>query len=231
MSKHIVMIEDEEAIAENYRNLLSKKGFEVSIYNDKESAMSALSGPLPDLVLVDIGLGDDEDAGFDICNQLRARSQTLPIVFLTARDEEYDQISGVRFGADDYQIKTTPSHMVIMRIQALLRRVEAFKSADQDKGEVAHGSLSINVLFLQVKWQNEVVNLTVTEFWLVKSLTDRIGQVKSRDELCEAANTIVQDNTITANIRRIRNKFLALDKDFDQIETVPAYGYRWKKEA
>ena len=95
---------------------------------------------------------------------------------------------------------------------------------------MAHGRLSINVLFSQVKWQNEVVNLTVTEFWLVKSLTDRIGQVKSRDELCEAANTIVQDNTITANIRRIRNKFLAVDKDFDQIETVPAYGYRWKKK-
>ena len=88
MSKHIVMIEDEKHIADNYRDSLTQKGYKVSIYHDKPSAMAALSGELPDLVLVDIGLGDDEDAGFDICNQLRSRSETLPIVFLTARDTE-----------------------------------------------------------------------------------------------------------------------------------------------
>ena len=103
MPKHIVMIEDEKHIADNYRDSLTQKGYKVSIYHDKPSAMAALSGELPDLVLVDIGLGDDEDAGFDICNQLRSRSETLPIVFLTARDTETDQICGTRFGADEYQ--------------------------------------------------------------------------------------------------------------------------------
>ena len=94
-----------------------------------------------------------------------------------------------------------------------------------------NGRLSINADCMQVKWQEKVINLTVTEFWLVKSLTDRIGQVKTKDQLREAASTVVEDNTITAHIRRIRNKFLAVDKDFDQIETVTATGYRWKKEA
>ncbi len=231
MPKHIVMIEDEKHIAENYRDALTNKGFKVSIYHDKPSAMAALSGELPDLVLVDIGLGDDEDAGFDICNQLRLRSETLPIVFLTARESEYDQISGVRFGADDYQTKSTPIHMVIIRIQALFRRVEAFKAANESQGEVAHGSLTINADCMQAKWQGQLINLSVTEFWIVKSLTERIGHVKTKDHLRDAANLVCEDNTITTHIRRIRLKFKELDPEFHQIDTVAATGYRWLAEA
>ena len=231
MPKHIIMIEDEKHIAENYRDALTSKGFKVSIYHDKESALAALSGELPDLVLVDIGLGDDEDAGFDICNQLRSRSKTLPIVFLTARDSEYDQISGVRFGADDYQTKSTPIHMVIIRIQALFRRVEAFKAANEAIGEVAHGQLTVNADCMQAKWKGQLINLSVTEFWIVKSLTERIGHVKTKDALREAASLVCEDNTITTHIRRIRLKFKEIDPEFDQINTVAATGYRWLAEA
>ena len=231
MSKHIVMIEDEKHIANNYRDSLTQKGYKVSIYHDKPSAMAALSGELPDLVLVDIGLGDDEDAGFDICNQLRSRSETLPIVFLTARDTETDQICGTRFGADEYQIKSTPMHMVLLRIQALLRRVEAYKNAKEAQGEVAHGRLTVNADCMKAKWQGELINLSVTEFWLVKSLTDRIGHVKTKDALREAATLYCEDNTIATHIRRIRLKFKEIDPEFHQIDTVAATGYRWLAEA
>ena len=105
MDKLITIIEDEPHIGENYRDAFSKRGFKVSLYQDKASALLAMANRLPDLVLIDLGLGSDADAGFDICQQLRARSQTLPIVFLTARDSEIDEISGLRLGADDYLSK------------------------------------------------------------------------------------------------------------------------------
>jgi len=231
MQKHIIMIEDEKYIAENYRDALTNKGFKVSIYHDKESAMATLSGKLPDLVLVDIGLGEDTDAGFDICNQLRARSSTLPIVFLTARDGDFDMANAFFADANDYLTKSIPIDLVIIRIQALFRRVEAFKEANQSQGEVAIGSLTVNADCLQAKWKDQLINLSVTEFWIVKSLTDRPGNVKSKDALRSAAQLVCEDNTITTHIKRIRKKFMAVEPGFNQIDTVMSAGYRWLTDA
>ena len=230
MDKLITIIEDEQHIGENYRDAFSKRGFKVSLYQDKASALLAMANQLPDLVLIDLGLGSDADAGFDICQQLRARSQTLPIVFLTARDSEIDEISGLRLGADDYLSKDIKIEHVIVRVTALLRRVEAYRESDQNKSDVLKGDLCINEDCMRVKWKEQVLEASVTEFWMIKALSDRPGHVKSKDALMSAANLHCEDNTITSHIRRIRNKFKVLDADFDQIETMNLAGYRWRPD-
>ena len=230
MDKLITIIEDEPHIGENYRDAFIKRGFKVALYCDKDSALSAMSNRLPDLVLIDLGLGSDADAGFDICQQLRARSKTLPIVFLTARDSEIDEISGLRLGADDYLSKDIKIEHVIVRVTALLRRVEAYSELDQKRADVLKGDLCINEDCMRVKWKEQVLDVSVTEFWMIKALSDRPGHVKSKDALMTAANLHCEDNTITSHIRRIRNKFKVLDSDFDQIETLNLAGYRWRPD-
>ena len=230
MDKLITIIEDEPHIGENYRDAFTKRGFKVSLYSDKETALSAMANRLPDLVLIDLGLGADADAGFDICQQLRARSKTLPIVFLTARDSEIDEISGLRLGADDYLSKDIKIDHVIVRVTALLRRVEAYSELDQNRADILKGDLCINADCMRVKWKEQVLDVSVTEFWMIKALSDRPGHVKSKDALMTAANLHCEDNTITSHIRRIRNKFKVLDSDFDQIETLNLAGYRWRPD-
>jgi two-component system OmpR family response regulator len=230
MDKQITIIEDEPHIGENYRDAFTKRGFKVSLYRDKESALTALADRLPDLVLIDLGLGSDADAGFDICQQLRARTKTLPIVFLTARDSEIDEVSGLRLGADDYLSKDIKIDHVIVRVTALLRRVEAYREIDQSKADISKGDLSINEDCMRIKWKEQLLEASVTEFWMIKALCDRPGHIKSKDALMAAANLHCEDNTITSHIRRIRNKFKALDSSFDKIETMHLAGYRWRAD-
>ena len=228
MSRQIAIIEDEQHIAENYRDTFSKHGFKVTLYSDKAKALAGLADRLPDLVIIDIGLGDDHEAGFEICQSLRARSKTLPIVFLTARDNEIDEISGFRLGADDYMSKDIKLHHVIARVNALFRRVAAYKSLNDSDAEIVNGDVRINKDRMSVSWQDQVIDLSVTEFWIVKALAGRPGHVKSKDALMKAANVVCEDNTITSHIRRIRTKFKAVDPGFKQIETMHMAGYRWR---
>ena len=228
MEQKIAIIEDEPHIAQNYRDACTKRGFKVALYNNKSSALAGLVGELLDLVIIDIGLGHEYDAGFEICTYLRARSKTLPIVFLTARDSDADELSGFRLGADDYLSKDIPIENVMTRVSALLRRVEAYRELDNNQYEIVHGDMSLNEECLRVKWKNQVVDLSVTEFWIVKALAVRPGHVKSKEALMDAAKTVCQDNTIASHIRRIRKKFTGLDTQFNQIETMHLAGYRWR---
>ena len=191
MQKNITLIEDELHIAENYRDALKKQGFKVTVYKDKASAIHGLADRLPDLVIIDIGLGDEQDAGFEICHHLRARSKTLPIVFLTARDSEIDEISGFRLGADDYLSKDIQINHVIVRVNALLRRVEAYREMDNDKNQIIHGDVTLDVECMLVKWKEQPLDFSVTEFWIVKALAMRPGNVKSKDALMSAAQCVV----------------------------------------
>jgi len=230
MAKHIAIVEDEANIAENYRDAFMQHGYEVSIYPDRPSAMQAFDQLLPDLALIDIGLGEEVEGGFDLCRDLRSRSKTLPIVFLSARESEFDKVSGLRLGADDYLTKDISLPHVMARVVALFRRIEALTQPEAQEEIIERGKLSLNKARMTVNWGNQPLDITVTEFWIIRDLARYPGQVKSRQQLMDAANVILDDNTITSHIKRIRKKFQALDGDFDAIKTAYGMGYRWHAE-
>ncbi|WP_105253811.1 proteobacterial dedicated sortase system response regulator [Pseudoalteromonas sp. T1lg75] len=228
--KRIAIIEDEAAIRDNYVEMLQGQGYEVQGFADRPSAELALSERLPDLAIVDIGLGNEIDGGFMLCQSLRARSQTLPIIFLTARDSEIDTVCGLRMGADDYLTKDISMAHLAARIGALFRRVEAQDSPSEQDDTLVQDKLELNLKRLRASWLGQAVDLTVTEFWMVHSLAKRPGHVKSRDELMSDAKIYVDDSTITSHVKRIRRKFQALDAQFDCINTVYGMGYRWESK-
>lgn len=225
--RRIVLVEDEPALRENYIIALSRAGFDVYGYPDAQSALEAVRQRLPDAAIIDIGLGRDSEAGFDLCRSLRELSARLPILFLTARDSELDVISGLRLGADDYLTKDISLAQLVARVNTVLRRVEAFSEPEADDSIRTVGLLELNQPRLAAKWRGEAVDLTVTEFWLVDCLARNPGQVRSRQQLMDAANLVLDDQTITAHVKRIRAKFLAMDDTFGGIQTVYGLGYRW----
>jgi two-component system OmpR family response regulator len=227
MPHHIAIVEDEASIAANYRDALQRRGFRVSLYRDRPSAAEAFSRQLPDLAIIDVGLGDDIEGGFDLCRELRSRCPELPIVFLTARDSELDIISGLRLGADDYLTKDISQAHMLARIVALLRRVKALRAPVEDEHLVEQGQLVLNLQRLSAHWQEKPVDLTVTEFWIVHALARHPGHVKKRQQLMDAASVVLDDNTITSHVKRIRRKFQAVDEAFNSIETAYGLGYRW----
>ena len=226
--KRIAIIEDEAAIRDNYVEMLEGQGYQVQGFADRPSAERALFEQLPDLAIVDIGLGNEIDGGFMLCQSLRARSHTLPIIFLTARDSEIDTVCGLRMGADDYLTKDISMAHLAARNGALFRRVEAQETPPQANETIEQGDLELDLKRMRAAWQNQAVDLTVTEFWMVHSLAKRPGHVKSRDELMSDAKIYVDDSTITSHVKRIRRKFQAIDASFDCINTVYGMGYRWE---
>lgn len=228
MAKRIALVEDEPAIRENYADALIKQGYEVSIYATTEESVSAFRKRLPDLAIIDIGLGDDVEGGFEVCRVLRSMSSTIPIIFLTARDSDFDAISGLRLGADDYLTKDVSIPQILARVAALFRRLDALqKEYASDQLHVVN-SLTIDKNCMTVEWNGIKVDLTLTEFWIVHSLTQIPGHVKSRNQLMQDANIFVDDGTVTSHVKRIRRKFEIIDESFDRIDTVYGMGYRWK---
>ena len=227
--KTIALVEDEPGLQENYRSALENRGFKVLCFRDRPAAEAAFSSELPDLAIIDIGLGNEYDGGFELCRYLRARSATLPILFLSARDSELDVISGLRLGADDYLTKDISLAQLIERVSTLLRRTEALLTAASASADTVQTSERLQIVEerLQALWNSEAVDLTVTEFRLVYCLAKYPGQVKSRQQLMDAANLVMDDQSVTAHIKRIRKKFLRLDASFDAIQSVYAAGYRW----
>lgn len=228
MAKRIVIVEDEPAIRENYLAALKRQGYEVRGFGDRPAALQAMAARLPDLVIIDIGLGAEQEGGFDLCRELRARSAALPIIFLTARNSDLDAVSGLRLGADDYLTKDITLPQLLARIAALFRRVEALRQAADQRDIVTSGDLRIDRSCMIADWRDRRLDLTLTEFWIVYSLARQPGHVKSRDQLMQDAELYVDDGTVTSHIKRIRRKFCAADTGFDRIETVYGLGYRWK---
>jgi two-component system OmpR family response regulator len=227
MARQIAIVEDEEAIRENYAEAFRRQGYLVSAFADRQSALARLRERLPDLAILDIGLGSEVEGGYDLCRELRALSTGLPIIFLTARDSDLDTISGLRLGADDYLTKDISLQHLLARVAALFRRVDALRVPADRSAVLERGRLSLDVDRMTCTWLGGAVTLTVTEFWIVHALVRFPGHVKSRDQLMEEANVVVDDSTITSHIKRIRRKFQGLDADFDCIDTVYAMGYRW----
>ncbi|WEM45863.1 proteobacterial dedicated sortase system response regulator (plasmid) [Photobacterium sp. DA100] len=225
--KKIVIVEDEKAIRENYIDVLKKHGYDVKGYDNRPDAQAAFENELPDLAIIDIGLQNEIDGGFTLCQSLRALSPTLPIIFLTARDSDFDTVCGLRMGADDYLTKDISLPHLIARIAALFRRSDLMQQPTEKVELIQHGDLSIDKNKMQVYWQQNLVELTVTEFWMVYALAKRPGHVKSRHDLMNEAQVVVDDSTITSHIKRIRKKFMQFDSHFDCINTVYGMGYRW----
>jgi two-component system OmpR family response regulator len=228
MQRHIAIVEDEAAIRHNYEDALRRYGYHVTGYGDRSSAIAAMSRRLPDLVIIDVGLGDDVEGGFELCRELRGLSKGLPIIFLTARDSDLDVISGLRLGADDYLTKDISLPHLVARVVALFRRVEALSGREGEEKSLERGPLSFSVERMEVSWNGEPVPLTVTEFWIIHSLIRHPGHVRTRQQLMDDANVLVDDQTITSHIKRIRRKFHRVDSDFDCLDTVYGAGYRWK---
>lgn len=231
MARHIVIVEDEATIRHNYEDALRRYGYQVTGFAERDSAWAALQRRLPDLVIIDVGLGDDVEGGFELCRDLRSQSRGLPIIFLTARDSDLDVISGLRLGADDYLTKDISLQHLIARVVALFRRVEALSGGSKPDQLMERGPLKFSVERMEVSWNDEPVPLTVTEFWIIHSLIRHPGHVRTRQQLMDDANVLVDDQTITSHIKRIRRKFQRVDKAFDQLDTVYGAGYRWKPDS
>ena len=222
MARSIAIVEDEPLIRANYVEALNRFGYETRGYGSRSEASNAFAMRLPELVIIDIGLGDEPEGGFDLCRELRAKSATLPLIFLTARDSDFDVISGLRLGADDYLSKDTSLHQLAARIAALFRRIESLKAPASSETVIEHGSLRLESERMRVTWNQTEIPLTVTEFWMVHTLVRFPGHVKNRDQLMREAELVVAAATITSHIQRIRQKLVAPAPDFHALRPVHA---------
>lgn len=226
----IALVEDDDLLRANYSKALERDGYLVNSYANRPEALEAFSKKLPDLAILDVMLQNEMEGGFDLCRELRQQSPTIPIIFLTARDSDLDRVSGLRLGAWDYLTKnTTTLDFLPVRISALFKIVESLSknTALVEEHIFKAGELKIHEERKQIFWKEQLIDLTLTEFWLLYALTKIPGHVKSHDQLMEAANVVVTNNAITAHIRRIRDKFRDVDPGFDSIRTEYGMGYRW----
>src|SRR5436309_8734618 len=228
MARRIALVEDDPTIRQNYADALTRAGYEVAAFGDRAAASRTLATRLPELAIIDIGLGADIDGGFALCRELRAASARLPIIFLSARDSDFDIVSGLRLGADDYLTKDVSLPHLLARIAALFRRAELAGQPQAAEERLERGALQLDLKRFSVTWRGTAVALTLTEFWMVHALCRFPEHVKSRDQLMREANLVVDEGTITSHVKRIRRKFLAADPRFDAIDTVYGMGYRWK---
>lgn len=232
MKKRILFVEDDELIRENYSEILMNEGYDVVSVDNRQDAISQADAELPDIALLDITLGNDRNAGYHLCTELRKRSDILPIIFLTSHSSDIDKISGIRLGADDYLTKETSVDYILARIDALLARTEVFLSVGQaqQSDNNDYGQLSLDASKYVAYWQSDAVDLSLTQFWILQELMDQPGEVKSARALMKAANIMVEPNTIAAHIKTIRKKFREIDETFNHIKTEYSSGYRWLEQ-
>ena len=227
MSRTIAIVEDEAAIRENYADVLRKQGYEVHAFANRPSALEAFKLRLPDLAIIDIGLEDEIDGGFSLCQSLRAMSDTIPIIFLPARDNDFDTVCRLRMGADDYLTKDISLPHLTARIAALFRRLDVMDHPVSPESLLTCGKLIIDTNRMTIEWDKKPIEITVTEFWMVHALAKFAGHVKNREQLMQESRIVVDDSTITSHIKRIRKKFIQIDPEFNCIDTVYGMGYRW----
>jgi two-component system, OmpR family, response regulator len=231
MARRIALVEDDPSIRANYADALKRVGYEVATYANRKDAHAAFQVRLPELAILDIGLADEVDGGFALCRDLRAMSSSLPIIFLSARDSDFDVVSGLRLGADDYLTKDLSLPHLLARVAALFRRVDVMAVPDAKEESLVRGPLRLDLARMQATWNGQAVDLTVTEFWMIHTLAKIPGHVKNREQLMRDAEMVVDESTITSHVKRIRKKFEAVDPQFDSIDTVYGMGYRWRAAA
>ena len=229
---HICLIDDDQNILASLSLALKSEGYIISAFSDGLSGLNSLQEDDYDIAILDIKMPRLD--GLEVLQKLRQTSN-LPVIFLTSKDEEVDQLVGLKMGADDYITKPFSQKLLIERVKAILRRTnQTLNSNDKESSNIIkRGKLSLNMSRYECFWDDVVIKLTVTEFLLLESLASRPGYVKSRDQLMSAAyddDIYVDDRTIDSHIKRLRRKFKNLDKDFEAIETLYGVGYRYIKE-
>jgi len=234
VSQTIVLVDDDRNILTSVSMALEAEGFQVRTYSDSEEALAALVQRPADMAVLDIKM--PRLTGMELLQKLRQSpaTQQMPVIFLTSKDEEVDEIMGLSMGADDYITKPFSQRLLLERIRAIMRREQLRLNppVDDTSSILTRGELVLDSARHQCTWKGLRVDLTVTEFLLVKALAQRIGHVKSRDQLMDAAygeSVYVDDRTIDSHIKRLRKKFRAVDDTFEQIETLYGVGYRYKE--
>jgi two-component system response regulator ChvI len=225
----IALVDDDRNILTSVSMTLEAEGFAVRCYADGAEALKAMQQQPVDLAILDIKMPRMD--GLELLSHLRKQSK-MPVIFLTSKDDEVDEVLGLRMGADDYIKKPFSQRLLIERIRALLRRGDMARSGESESEPVIQrGDLLLDPARHQCTWKGESVDLTVTEFLILKALALRPGHVKSRDQLMDSAygeHIYVDDRTIDSHIKRLRKKFKSADDEFSQIETLYGVGYRYR---
>lgn len=231
MPATIVLVDDDRNILTSVSIALEAEGYNVLTHTDGAAALQAMIARQPDLAVLDIKMPGMD--GMELLNRLR-RVSSVPVIFLTSKDEEIDEMLGLKMGADDYIRKPFSQRLLIERIRAVLRRAEAGGRVGKsdDSGLLIRGELRLDPIRHECRWRGSQVQLTVTEFLLLQALVKHPGHVKSRDQLMDAAygdNIYVDDRTIDSHIKRLRRKLKVVDQEFSGIETLYGLGYRFQE--
>ena len=228
MTHTIALVDDDQNILASLSAALEDEGYRVDTYVDSLEALEGIVRKPVDLAILDIKMPKMD--GMELLGNLRQKND-VPVIFLTSKDDEVDEVMGLRMGADDYIKKPFSQRLLMERIHAVLRRHE-LQSQDNSRGEVMRrGDLVLDKSRHLCAWKDTEVNLTVTEFLLVEALARRPGHVKNRDQLIDAAygeHIYVDDRTIDSHVKRLRRKFKAVDEEFAEIETLYGVGYRYR---
>jgi two-component system response regulator ChvI len=231
----IALVDDDRNILTSVSIALESEGYRVQTYTDGASALDGLEAAVPDLAILDIKMPRMD--GMELLRRLRQKTD-LPVIFLTSKDDEIDELFGLKMGADDFIKKPFSQRLLVERVKAVLRRFQPRDAGEKKADEVAaqrvldRGALSMDQERHTCTWKGLPVTLTVTEFLILFALAHRPGVVKSRNALMDAAyddQVYVDDRTIDSHIKRLRKKFKAVDTDFDMIETLYGVGYRFKE--
>ena len=234
MKNNVFLIDDDKNILTSISMLLENEGYKVSTFSDGESGLKAILENSPDIAVVDIKMPRLD--GIELLKKLR-RTSNIPVIFLTSKDTEIDELLGLKVGADDYITKPFSQNILVERIRILIKRTELknIKKKDNidDKNSIKEGNIFLDTEKYMCKWKNKTVNLTVTEFLLIKSLVKNIGAVKSRDQLIVSAfgedKENIDDRSIDHHFKRIRKKFKNADNDFNSIVTIYGGGYKFSE--
>ena len=228
----IALVDDDKNIVTSLSLALKGEGFVVEAFEDGAAALEALTSQPMDSF--DIGIFDikmPKMDGLELLRRLRA-TQELPVIYLTSKDDEIDELIGLKMGADDYITKPFSQRLLVERVRTILRRTKARQAVTEDEEDImVRGGLRLDAARHECLWEEQLVNLTVTEFLILEALAQRPGFVKSRDALMDAAyddQVYVDDRTIDSHIKRLRRKFKKIDQNFDAIETLYGVGYRYK---
>jgi two-component system response regulator ChvI len=231
----IALVDDDRNILASVSIALESEGYRVQTYTDGASALDGFQQSLPDLAILDIKMPRMD--GMELLRRLRQRTD-LPVIFLTSKDDEIDELFGLKMGADDFIKKPFSQRLLVERVKAVLRRFQPREAAAPTNKvpdaarNLDRGALSMDQERHTCTWNGQPVTLTVTEFLILYALAQRPGVVKSRNALMDAAyddQVYVDDRTIDSHIKRLRKKFKVVDDDFDMIETLYGVGYRFKE--
>ena len=228
MPHTIALVDDDQNILASLSAALEDEGYSVDTYGDGVEALDGIARRPVDLAILDIKMPRMD--GMELLGNLRKKNN-LPVIFLTSKDDEIDEVMGLRMGADDYIKKPFSQRLLLERIRAVLRRHEPGEIEQDKKDVLRRGDLILDSSRHLCTWKDKEVNLTVTEFLLVEALARRPGHVKNRDQLIDAAygeNIYVDDRTIDSHIKRLRRKFKNEDEEFAEIETLYGVGYRYR---